>query len=58
MFQSAFMAFEFLLKRKNQKNNHYADLALKRTQHLNNTWFLLFGTFYFLVIGWAAMDYY
>ena len=31
------------------------DLAPRRTQHLNRTWFLLlpFGTFYLVMIGWV-----
>ena len=28
------------------------------SQHVNNTWFLLFGTFHFLVIGWAVLGSY
>ena len=35
------------------------DLAPRRTQHVSNTWFLLFGTaFQPLVIGWAALGSY
>ena len=27
----------------------------RRTQHVNNTWFLLFCTFHFVLIGWAVL---
>ena len=53
---------------KVQKNIHrgaqnpaevsHSSLAPRRTQQVNNTWFLLFGTFQSLVIGWAALGSY
>ena len=70
MFQGV---FEFI-KCKIQKNIHSSaqnpaevsnidssfaqELALRRTRHVNNMWFLGFGTFQSLVIGWAVLGSY